>query len=117
VLTNLISNANKYTPVGGQIKVRAFPQGGFVVVEVSDNGIGISQEDQSRLFTQFFRSEDEAVREQLGWGLGLNIVKKLVDAQGGEISCVSTPGQGSTFTFTVPTVPTGNGHAAPRPVS
>ncbi len=117
VLTNLISNANKYTPVGGHIGVRAFAQDGFAVVEVSDNGIGISKEDQNRLFTQFFRSEDEAVREQLGWGLGLNIVKKLVDAQGGEISCVSTPGEGSTFTFTVPIVPAGNGHTATRPVS
>ena len=54
------------------------------------------------MFTQFFRAEDQAVREQNGWGLGLSIVKNIVEAQGGEIGFVSELNQGSTFTFTVP---------------
>jgi len=101
-LTNLVSNAHKYTPAQGEIIIRVQPQDGFVHIAVSDNGIGISEENQSRLFTQFFRAEDEAVREQVGWGLGLSIVKKMVEAQGGEISFQSVYGEGSTFAFTIP---------------
>ncbi|MEJ2749077.1 MAG: GAF domain-containing sensor histidine kinase [Anaerolineae bacterium] len=102
VLTNLVSNAYKYTPEGGQIVIRAKEAGKFVQVAVADNGIGISEENQAKLFTQFFRAEDEAVREQNGWGLGLSIVKKMVEAQGGEISFESQLNQGSVFTFTIP---------------
>lgn len=103
VLTNLISNANKYTPEQGQLTVRVQAHGpDALAVAVQDNGIGISEEDQARLFTQFFRSDADAVRQQVGWGLGLSIVKKLVEAQGGEIWCESAPGQGSTFVFTLP---------------
>lgn len=102
VLTNLISNANKYTPNGGAIRVALVPAGEFVEVLIIDNGIGISDEDQAKLFDQFFRSEDRQVREQVGWGLGLSIVKKLVEAQGGQVSFKSKLGEGSTFSFTVP---------------
>jgi signal transduction histidine kinase len=102
VLTNLISNANKYTPNGGKITVRVEENGRYARVNVVDTGFGISEEDQAKLFTQFFRSDSEAVREQTGWGLGLSIVKKIVEAQGGEISCQSELGKGSNFTFTVP---------------
>jgi formate hydrogenlyase subunit 3/multisubunit Na+/H+ antiporter MnhD subunit len=72
------------------------------LVDVIDDGMGISEEDQAQLFTQFFRGESAAVREQNGWGLGLSIVRMLVEAQSGTVSCTSQPGQGSTFTFTVP---------------
>jgi len=102
VLNNLISNANKYTPDGGQLTIRAWPTGALVRVEVTDTGIGISVEDQTRLFTQFFRSEDPAVREQQGWGLGLNVAKKLVELMGGEIGAQSVLKEGSTFWFTLP---------------
>ncbi|RMG95267.1 MAG: GAF domain-containing protein [Chloroflexi bacterium] len=102
VLSNLVSNAHKYTPDGGSITIRAWANGEYMHVAVADTGIGISEENQAKLFTQFFRAEDRAVREQAGWGLGLSIVKKIVEAQGGEISFTSKLGEGSTFTFTVP---------------
>jgi signal transduction histidine kinase len=102
ITSNLLTNANKYTPDGGTIELRVLVDAGMARVEVSDNGLGISEEEQAKLFTQFFRGEANAVREQSGWGLGLSIVKKLVQAQGGEVSCSSQPGEGSTFSFTLP---------------
>jgi signal transduction histidine kinase len=105
ILTNLMSNAWKYTPEGGQITVRVAPQDRVVRVEIQDNGVGISPEDQRMLFNQFFRSEDPAVREQPGWGLGLNITKRLVEMMGGEIGVHSKVKEGSTFWFTLPLQP------------
>jgi signal transduction histidine kinase len=105
VLTNLISNAHKYTPDQGHIQIQAQAIDDMVQVDIIDNGLGISEADQARLFTQFFRAEDREVREQTGWGLGLSIVKKIVEAQGGQISFSSTLGEGSTFSFTIPLIP------------
>ncbi len=107
VVTNLVSNAYKYTPDGGQIFITVNGQGvpasaGFLTVSVRDTGVGISPEDQENLFTQFFRSEDERVREVPGTGLGLSITKSLVEIHGGEIWFQSEPDQGTTFTFTLP---------------
>jgi signal transduction histidine kinase len=102
VMTNLLNNANKYTPEGGKVWLRAMQSGNFVRIEVQDNGIGISEEDQKSLFTQFFRSENQAVRDQQGWGLGLNLARRLVDMMGGEMGMESELDQGSTFWFTVP---------------
>jgi signal transduction histidine kinase len=111
VLTNLVSNAHKYSPAGDQIRILAEVQldrGGekqdqMVHVSVIDSGIGISPEDQEKIFQQFFRSEDKQVRETTGTGLGLSITKKLVEMQGGELWFESIFGQGSTFHFTIPT--------------
>ncbi|HSM55844.1 MAG TPA: GAF domain-containing sensor histidine kinase [Candidatus Sulfomarinibacteraceae bacterium] len=108
IVTNLVSNAYKYTPDGGHISVSVRAIDGspdcppMAQVDVVDNGIGISEEDQARLFSQFFRADNDAVRQQVGWGLGLSIVKKLVEAQGGAITFESEEGAGSTFSFTLP---------------
>jgi signal transduction histidine kinase len=105
ILTNLLSNANKYSPKGRPVTVTAENVGRegrrFVRVAVIDQGIGITPEDQAQLFTQFFRSLDPAVRDETGWGLGLSIVKMMVEAQGGAITVESTPGVGSCFAFTL----------------
>jgi signal transduction histidine kinase len=105
VLNNLLGNASKYSPEGAHITVRARLEGTHVRVEVSDTGYGMSPEDQSKLFTQFFRSEDPNVREQQGWGLGLNVNKRLVELMGGEIGAQSVLKEGSTFWFTIPVAP------------
>jgi signal transduction histidine kinase len=103
VLVNLLSNAYKYTPEGGHIRLLVESiDGGYVRCAVSDTGTGLSEEDQERLFTKYFRSQDPAVRSVPGTGLGLVITKSLVELQGGEISVESTLGEGSTFAFTVP---------------
>jgi signal transduction histidine kinase len=105
VLTNLISNAWKYTPEGGEITVKAYEKEERVCVEVIDTGFGISEEDQSKLFTQFFRSDSPSVREQNGWGLGLNVTRRLVELMGGEIGFHSKLDEGSTFWFILPSKP------------
>jgi signal transduction histidine kinase len=102
ILSNLVSNAHKYTPDGGQITLQIEKNETHAVLSVIDNGVGISEADQAKLFTQFFRAESPEVREQSGWGLGLSIVKKMVQAQGGEIDVESELGEGSAFTFSVP---------------
>ena len=102
VLTNLVSNAHKYTQAGGEIDVRACARDGMVAVEVQDNGMGIPPEDVPKLFTRFFRVDSSLTREIGGTGLGLSIVRSIVEMQGGTVSVDSTPGQGSTFAFTLP---------------
>jgi signal transduction histidine kinase len=111
VLTNLVSNAHKYTPEGGKIIVGTEvsanqwdPEGAAQVVHiwVKDNGIGISAEDQQKIFSKFFRSDDQKAREAPGTGLGLNITKSLVEMQGGKIWFDSEFRKGTTFHFTVP---------------
>ncbi len=101
ILTNLLSNAYKYTRQGGAT-VRARVVDSVLQVDVIDTGIGISKQDQERLFTRFFRAEDRAVRQQAGTGLGLHITKLLVEMHGGLIWVKSEPGVGSTFSFTLP---------------
>ncbi|MBM3270852.1 MAG: CHASE domain-containing protein [Candidatus Sericytochromatia bacterium] len=102
VLTNLVGNAIKYTPRGGCVTLVAADGGGFVRVEVRDDGPGITAEDLPRLFTRFGRVDMSATREAGGIGLGLAISKEIVEAHGGQIGVESRPGAGSTFWFTLP---------------
>jgi signal transduction histidine kinase len=102
ILTNLIANAHKYTLVEGSIMVAARRNDGFVRVEVSDNGIGLSPEEQAQLFTKFFRAQDRSAQAVGGTGLGLVITRLLVELHGGQITVSSAPGQGSTFSFSLP---------------
>jgi signal transduction histidine kinase len=111
VLTNLVSNAYKYTPEGGILQLGVEeaanqwdPEGAVRVVHlwVKDNGIGLSLEDQQKMFQKFFRSEDPKAREAPGTGLGLNITKSLVEMQGGKIWFESEYRIGTTFHFTIP---------------
>jgi signal transduction histidine kinase len=102
ILNNLVSNAIKYTPPEGQINIRVEQKDGFVQVAVQDNGMGISPEDQARVFTRFYRVRSPETDSIEGTGLGLAIVKSLVEAHGGEIGLESHLGKGSTFSFTLP---------------
>ncbi|WNG32157.1 HAMP domain-containing histidine kinase [Cystobacter fuscus] len=99
VLTNLVGNALKFTPPGGTITLRARPVDGMVRFSVKDNGPGISPTDVPHLFERFWRSASASER---GTGLGLNIVKTLVEAHGGTVWVESQLGAGSTFFFTLP---------------
>jgi signal transduction histidine kinase len=104
ILTNLIDNAFNYTPEGGNIRLSAKANGDYVFVSVSDTGIGISEENQKKIFERFFRAEDEQVQAIPGTGLGLAIVRSLIEMHGGILQVDSTLGEGSTFTFNLPAV-------------
>lgn len=110
ILTNLISNANKYTPSEGQISIRAELLDQHVRISISDTGIGLSEEDQEHLFEQFYRSDNPEVREEVGWGLGLYVTRRLVEIMDGEIGAESVYGEGSTFWFTIPIAQVDDNH-------
>ena len=98
ILLNLLSNAIKFTPEGGRIAVDARLNGAGLEVAVSDNGIGIAPEDQAAVFEEFRQVGPRAE----GSGLGLALTRKFVELHGGSIRLDSAPGQGTTFTFTLP---------------
>ena len=102
VLTNLLSNANKYTPDGGRITISARIMNRTMEIAVQDTGYGIAPQDMGRLFTRFFRADDPQVQFAGGTGLGLVIARSLVELHGGRMWAESEPGSGSTFTFTLP---------------
>ncbi|HEY9395704.1 MAG TPA: HAMP domain-containing sensor histidine kinase, partial [Nocardioides sp.] len=104
VVINLVTNAIKYSPEGGQVIVSTRTSPGWFELRVTDHGLGISPEDQDRLFTEFFRSTNPTALKQPGTGLGLTIVSRIVSRRGGLISVDSTPGVGSTFRVTLPIV-------------
>lgn len=102
IFTNLISNAIKYNRDGGWVKVTLFKVGEEIGAEVQDNGIGIGEEHVSRIFDEFYRVDGRRNAPVKGSGLGLSIVRTLVDAHGGSIELQSKEGEGSTFTVKFP---------------
>jgi two-component system, OmpR family, phosphate regulon sensor histidine kinase PhoR len=103
-VANLLENAVKYTPPGGTVRVSAASEGDWVVVEVTDNGIGIPAIDLPRIFERFYRVDRSRSREMGGTGLGLSIVKHVVQAHGGSVEVSSRPGAGSCFRLKLPIV-------------
>ena len=101
-LMNLISNSMKYSPKVKQIAVRTFQQNGFVGVKIQDKGIGIAKDDLQHIFEPFVRAKDDKARQVGGTGLGLSLVKHIMDAHGGKIEVQSIPRKGSSFTLLFP---------------
>ncbi|MEO6888467.1 MAG: PAS domain S-box protein [Ktedonobacteraceae bacterium] len=104
ILSNLLSNAHKYTPQGGRIDLTVEATGTMARISITDSGIGLSVEEQAQLFTRFYRAQNATTQTVNGTGLGLTIARSLVEMHGGEITVTSEPGQGSTFSFTLPLV-------------
>lgn len=102
VLNNLISNAIKYSPTGGEIRIHGRANDGLLTIGVSDQGLGIAENDLSKIFDRYYRVASTATRSVSGTGLGLYISKQLIEAQGGKIWVESKLGKGSTFHFTLP---------------
>ncbi|HSS80197.1 MAG TPA: ATP-binding protein [Gaiellaceae bacterium] len=102
VLDNLLSNAVKFTPEGGIVTLRVKPEGDSVRLEVADTGMGIPADETEQLFARFFRSSNATEQAIPGTGLGLTIVKALVEAHGGRISVESVEGSGTTFRIDLP---------------
>jgi signal transduction histidine kinase len=102
VLDNLVSNAIKYSPDGGEVVVSLGAEGSDVVCQVRDTGMGMTARDQADAFTKFFRSDNVRNTAIPGVGLGLSISKAIVEAHGGDIQVQSALGQGTTFTFRLP---------------
>ncbi|MCX8175280.1 MAG: HAMP domain-containing histidine kinase [Candidatus Micrarchaeota archaeon] len=105
VLRNLIGNAIKFSNPGGTVDVSARAEGNFILFSVKDRGIGISKENQLRLFEPFFQVDKSFSRSRQGTGLGLAICRGIIESQGGKIWVESEEGKGSTFYFTVPFEP------------
>jgi GAF domain-containing protein len=106
ILLNLLSNAVKFTPEGGRITITASKTENGAEISVSDTGIGISSEDQPKIFEEFRQVGSDSTHKVEGTGLGLTLAKKFVELHGGKIWVESEVGKGSTFTFTLPAKPT-----------
>jgi signal transduction histidine kinase len=98
----LVDNALRYTGEGGRVEVDVARRDGSAVMAVTDTGIGIPSASLTHVFERFYRADDARTRDSGGVGLGLAIAQKLVDEHGGRIAAESTPGEGSTFTVTLP---------------
>lgn len=107
-VTNLVGNAIKYTPDEGTVQVRLYREGDKIHFEVQDNGYGIPKESQANMFAEFFRAKTEATAHIQGTGLGLSLVKSVIEAHGGTIGFTSEESVGSTFFFTLPALNSGD---------
>jgi len=106
-IDNLVSNAIKYSPIGGKITVLVMHEGKNTVIRIADEGAGLSPEDLGRLFGRFQRLSAKPTAGESSTGLGLSIVKRIIDMHGGQVTADSAgPGQGSTFTVTLPATET-----------
>ena len=105
VLYNYVSNALKFTPAGGGVTILLDAAGSLVRLEVADTGIGIATQDIPRLFTAFEQLDSGIRKRHAGTGLGLALVKRQVEAQGGSVGVTSTEGEGTTFFATLPRRP------------
>jgi heavy metal sensor kinase len=113
LLVNLVDNAVKYTPSGGQVVVSAAPEPDTAVVRVEDTGVGIAPEHLPHIFERFYRTDKARGREDGAAGLGLAISQWIVHAHGGDIAVASEPGRGTTVTVRLPLAVVGAGHAVP----
>ena len=104
VLTNILANAHNYTPIGGKINVSIHADERYITINVEDNGIGLSRDEQAHIFTRFYRAQNGLTEYTNGTGLGLTISRAIIEAHQGHIEVVSTLGQGSTFSILLPTV-------------
>jgi signal transduction histidine kinase len=102
VLDNLLDNAIRYSPPGGEVKVALENDGSWLACRVSDAGPGIRPEERELIFERFYRADPARDRDRGGSGLGLAIVRGLVTAHGGHVEASSAPGQGATLTFWLP---------------
>ena len=102
VFINLLSNALRYTPAGGTVRIIPFLDSKHFGFKVQDTGIGISTEDQVKIFNEFYRTAEAKKMERTGTGLGLNLVREIVLKHHGEIHVESKSGEGSTFIVTLP---------------
>jgi two-component system phosphate regulon sensor histidine kinase PhoR len=102
LLGNLVTNAVKYTLVGGRVEVTASNTGDEVLVKVQDNGVGIPPEALPRIFEEFYRADNVKAEAVEGTGLGLSIVSQILNTHGGKIWVESEQGKGTTFSFTLP---------------
>ncbi|NOX89764.1 MAG: HAMP domain-containing histidine kinase [Calditrichaeota bacterium] len=102
VLRNLINNAIRYTPEKGQIEVKAYLKKNLLVFKIKDTGIGIAEKDLQKIFSEFYRSENAKKMVNFGTGLGLSLVKQLVESYGGTVSVYSKINKGSTFVVRFP---------------
>jgi two-component system, OmpR family, sensor histidine kinase SenX3 len=121
IVTNLLSNAFKYSPEGAPVIVKLTKLGDFAVVSVQDRGEGIAMDDQDRVFERFYRAETGLTQTAGGFGLGLFIARSLAEAMGGGLVLSSRPGEGSTFSVSLPLLmaapqaddPEDQGHSSP----
>jgi PAS domain S-box-containing protein len=113
VVLNLISNAIKYTPAGGRLRIRIEEEQGSLRWEIQDSGIGIPESARQRLFQKFFRAENAQTIDTEGTGLGLYLVRLIIERFGGAVACDSVMGKGSTFRFTLPRLRKSSDEAAP----
>jgi signal transduction histidine kinase len=102
LLYNLLANALKFTPEGGEIRITAERRGGSIVLMVSDTGIGIDLDHQQRIFDSFYQVDSTLSKASQGTGLGLAVVRQIAELHGGTVTVESQPGHGSTFIVTIP---------------